>query len=410
MEAPARRRFRREHQAAIVLIVTLVVMFAFWMRGDRAPLATDAAPSSESVLPAPAAAPGSPEALAGAPGAEATVLAAPYDIAHLRVEEDRGEPMGQGARVSIPDELNHYTDRRRFLAVQMANAREEEFELPQDEADLVVMLRAGKLVELPLLTDDFILDDVGTDASADPMEAYDAGARKNVPLFPSAAALDAERAMLAERMQNAGSRRERTVAESRLRLISSYYDDPAWRERLLRKGADVTALAADFGGVAYDLRDPLARAQFEVRLLRLVRPEARDLVYQLAREYRERFGRQLPITSLIRSERYQRSLSRVNANATKVEFPPHATGSAFDISYRYMSGGEQQLLYDRIAQLEREGKVEALRERRNHIHVFVFENGQRPPEGLVAQFLDEVDDARALPAAPVRRTGARRAR
>ncbi|HUG52496.1 MAG TPA: DUF5715 family protein, partial [Vicinamibacteria bacterium] len=274
---------------------------------------------------------------------------------------------------------------------------------------LGAMLRAGKLVELPLLTEEYILYDVGIDATADPMAAYDADARKNVPLFASPAALEAERARLADQAKNAGTRRERIVAESRLRLVDSYYGKPARREALLGKGAEVAALAAEFGGRSYDLQDPEQRSQFAARMLRLLRPEARAVVEQLADEYHERFGRRLPITSLIRSERYQRSLTRVNANATKVEFPPHATGSAFDISYRYMSGGEQQFLYDRIAQLEREGKVEALRERRNHLHVFVFESGDRPPDGLVAQFLDDV--GAPLRQAPPRSTGrARRAR
>jgi hypothetical protein len=41
-----------------------------------------------------------------------------------------------------------------------------------------------------------------------------------------------------------------------------------------------------------------------------------------------------------------------------------------------MAADEQQFLMDRIAQLEQDGKVEALKERRNHIHVFVFPDGQ----------------------------------
>ena len=102
------------------------------------------------------------------------------------------------------------------------------------------------------------------------------------------------------------------------------------------------------------------------------------------------------MTSLVRTERYQRRLGRVNANATRVEIPPHTTGCAFDISYRYMAADEQQFLLDRIAQLEDEGRVEALKERRNHIHVFVFQNGRRPPEALVSQFLDEVDASHGI--------------
>jgi hypothetical protein len=38
-----------------------------------------------------------------------------------------------------------------------------------------------------------------------------------------------------------------------------------------------------------------------------------------------------------------------------------------------------------IAKLEAEGRVEALRETRDHIHVFVFPDGQRPAEKLIVQ-------------------------
>ena len=50
--------------------------------------------------------------------------------------------MGLAARVSVPPELQHYSDRRRFLAVQMADSHEEHYDLPEDDADLVAMLRS----------------------------------------------------------------------------------------------------------------------------------------------------------------------------------------------------------------------------------------------------------------------------
>jgi hypothetical protein len=320
----------------------------------------------------------------------------PYDVAHARVQEDRGEAMGLAARVTVPAELKHYSDRRRFLAIQMADTREEQLELPQDDGDLAAMARAGKLVELPPLGEDYILYDIGLDASDNPMAAYDPDAHKDVPLFTSAADLDAERASLSDLAKESPSRRTRATAEAREETLASYYDDPSKRDALLKKGADLVALAANFGGRSYDLKDPAQRAQFDERLLSLTRPGARDVILDLAREYHQRFGRLLPISSLVRTERYQRRLGRVNANATRVEFPPHTTGCAFDISYRYMAADEQQFLMDRIAQLERDGKVEALKERRNHIHVFVFPDGQRPPDALVAQFLDEVDASHGI--------------
>ena len=320
----------------------------------------------------------------------------PYDIAHARVQDDRGQAMGLAARVVVPAELQHYSDRRRFLAVQMADTRQEQLELPQDDADLAAMLRAGTLVELPPLGEDYILYDVGLDASDDPMAAYDPDTRKDVPLFASAADLDAERSALADLAKESPSRRTRVLAETRLQRLAAYYDDPAKREALLKKGSDIALLAANFDGQSYDLKDPVDRGRFDARMMSLVRPSARDLVLEIARDYHQRFGRLLPVTSLVRTERYQRRLGRVNANATSVEIPPHTTGCAFDISYRYMAADEQQFLMDRIAQLERDGKVEALKERRNHIHVFVFPGGQRPPDALVAEFLDEVDASHGI--------------
>lgn len=400
MEAPPRRNIRRHHQAALFLLVAVIGGYAVWLRGDRSATArqdrVENAPSTAAATAAPPS-PSAPAVLASEPPTPAALQpTGPYDFAHDRVQEDRGQAMGLAARVVVPVELQHYSDRRRFLAVQMADTRQEQLELPQDDGDLAAMLRAGTLVELPPLGEDYILYDIGTDAADDPMAAYDPDARKDVPLFSSAADLDAERGSLADLAKESPSRRTRTLAERRLEALDSNYDDPAKRDVLLKKGSDIAGLAANFDGQSYDLKDPVDRGRFDARMLSLIRPGARDLILDIAREYHQRFRRLLPVTSLVRTERYQRRLSRVNANATSVEIPPHTTGCAFDISYRYMAADEQQFLMDRIAQLERDGKVEALKERRNHIHVFVFPDGQRPPDALVAQFLDEVDASHGI--------------
>jgi Family of unknown function (DUF5715) len=421
MEQSPGPRIQRHHQAAILLLVAGIVVYTLWLRGDRsAPSGQNpqtAVSSPEATTPAVPPSTSAPVVVASAePTPDAWLPMDPYDIAHARVQEDRAEAMGLAARVVVPAELQHYSDRRWFLAVQMADTRQEQLDLPQDDGDLAAMLRAGTLVELPRLGEDYILYDIGTDAADDPMAAYDADARKDVPLFTSAADLEAERAALSDLAKESPSRRTRTTAERRLQTLASYYDDPTRHDALLKKGSDISGLAANFDGQSYDLKDPFQRARFDARLLSLTRPSARDVLLDLARAYHERFGRLLPVTSLVRTERYQRRLGRVNANATHVEIPPHTTGCAFDISYRYMAADEQQFLMDRIAQLEREGKVEALKERRNHIHVFVFPDGQRPPNELVAQFLDEVDashgivrDASGAIVKPARR-GARGAR
>src|SRR5713226_6530748 len=203
MEERPRRRIRRHRQAAILLLVAVIGGYALWARGDRsAPSGQN--PSAAVLSPAattPAVPPSTirPSAIAPVePSPAASEPTEPYDVAHARVREDRGEAMGLAARVTVPAELKHYSDRRRFLAIQMADTRQEQLELPQDDGDLAAMLRAGKLVELPPLGEDYILYDIGLDASDNPMAAYDPDAHKDVPLFVSAADLDAERASLAD--------------------------------------------------------------------------------------------------------------------------------------------------------------------------------------------------------------------
>jgi hypothetical protein len=319
-----------------------------------------------------------------------TVPSAPPDpfswaAAIARIEEVRGS----AGRITTPAELHHYDDRRRFLAVQMADSQEESYDLPHDVADLAQMIQRGQLVGLRALGDDHVLYDVGTDAREDPLAHYDLETGKDIPLFASMEAYEAEDARLAA--ANETGKRE---------VLASYYRDPARAEMLFGEHRAVTGLAANFDGIAYDLSNPDERTRFQVRLLSFLRPEARDVVLQLAQAYHQQFGRLLPISSLVRTERYQRRLSRVNRNATKVDIPPHATGMAFDISYKFMAADEQNFIMDHVARLESDGRVEALRENRNAIHVYTFAGGQRPSEPTVTGFLADVEDAHPGSARP----------
>jgi hypothetical protein len=299
-----------------------------------------------------------------------------WAAAIAKVEEVRGS----AGRIEVPAELRHYSDRRRFLAVQMADSREKQYKLPHDVAALAQMIQAGELVGLPALGEHHILYDVGTSAREDPLAHYDLDSGKDVPLFASMEAYQAEDA----RLGNDKAKRD---------ALAAYYGNPAKAEMLFAEHRAVTSLAANFGGDRYDLSNPDDRARFQIRLLSHVRPEARDVVLQLARAYHDKFGRLLPVSSLIRTERYQRRLSRVNRNATRVDIPPHATGMAFDISYKFMAADEQNLIMEHAGRLEAQGTLEALRENRNAIHVYIFADGQRPPEPLVAGFLSDVQDA-----------------
>jgi hypothetical protein len=109
------------------------------------------------------------------------------------------------------------------------------------------------------------------------------------------------------------------------------------------------------------------------------------MLKEIAHTYREKFGRHLPVTSLVRTDEYQRQLNAVNPNATLIETAPHTTGLAFDIYYHFMSKAEQEFVMSDLARLEDSGRVEALRELRDHFHVFAFAEGHPPDEKLVQQ-------------------------
>ena len=149
-------------------------------------------------------------------------------------------------------------------------------------------------------------------------------------LFPSLAEYEAEDARLGRRQRAPGKAAAKARAEQE--LLESHYGDPERREALFREHQAVTSLASDFGGARYDLGDPADRRRFQIRLLSFIRPRAREVLLEIAKDYHSRFGRPLPVTSMIRTQRYQKRLGRVNRNATPVEMPPHTTGMAFDIS------------------------------------------------------------------------------
>jgi hypothetical protein len=365
---------------------------------------------------------------AGDSGSEPYVAAPPtvaekeqrsWRAAAKKVEEDRGEPTGRAARVAVPPELRHYRDTRRFLAIQVAAAREHDLDLPHDDAGLVELIWRDGFVELPPLGEDYILYGVGANASEGPLVHVNARTGVETPLFlrydlaedaawrlegdasvedekakaaaaqvrRTKATLKRKRRALANEAGQARAR-ARTLRQRAQRLLAAYRDEET-RRMLVGEWERLASQAASFPDRQYDLDDPKQRRAFRARLLSFLRPPARDLVLELARDYHERYGRPLPVTSLVRSLAYQRDLGETNPNATRIDIPPHSTGLAFDVYYRYLTAGEQSWLMGRFAQLERAGRLEALRENRDHIHALVFPAGARPPETLVAQALAE---------------------
>jgi hypothetical protein len=352
------------------------------------------------------------------PTVEATQID-PWKEAARKVEEDRGAPVGRKAPTEVPAELQHYSDRRRFLAVQVAELRKQAYKLPLDYTDIVELIRRNQIVEMEPLGKDYIIYGVGENATDGAFSHYDPQTGESIPLYATDEEFGKEDDKLTESLKEPAARladlqteikktskrdraRHKTLASqaaemqkaiasitARRNLLESFYKDPDRRKSLESDYRTLAELASDFNGKSYDLNNPKERRQYKVRLLSFIRPEARDVLLEIARSYKEKFDRPLPVTSLIRPEQYQKLLSETNANATRISTPPHATGLAFDLYYYYMTAAEQDYLMGLIAKLKSEGRVEALRETRDHIHVFVFPDGQRPDEKLVAQEINQ---------------------
>jgi hypothetical protein len=348
----------------------------------------------------------------------------PWKEAAQKVEEDRGEPTGRKAQVETPTELKHYSDRRRFLAVQVAESREQDYDLPHDYADLVRLIRSQQMVEMTPLGDDYILYGVGANATDEPFTHYDKSSGENIPLLENdgefkkeydrlgesakapqtlASNLESEIRKLPKRDRSRrralsteldAARKSVRAIEGRKKLLASFYKNPERLKTIQSEYRAVTELAANFGNKSYDINDPASRRQFKVRLLSFIRPEARDVLFEIARAYKEKFDRALPITSLVRPEQYQKHLGETNANATRISAPPHSTGLAFDVYYFYMTSAEQDYLMSLVAKLKDEGRIEALRENRNHIHIFAFPDGARPDESLIAREMNQVNGSK----------------
>jgi hypothetical protein len=371
----------RAIRAAASVSIVVILGFLGCRRAPAPEAKPTPAPASSSV-PSATASSAAREA-APASAAPTSVVATPspeeLESAIDRIEEERSSAGG----VATPSELRHYPDTRRFLSLQIADAQEAALKIPHDDAELIEMIRAGKLVRLAPMTDTYLLYEVGEDAKDDPLIHYDAEANKDVPLLPSMEAVDQKKAALDG--EGAKGRTQKAT-------LDKYYGDPARRDTLFREYEEVASFAAENG---YSLADPDERTRLHRDLLSYIRPEARDVLLQVADAYHRQFDRLLPVTSVVRTERYQRRLGGVNSNATRVEIAPHTTGEAFDVSYRYMAPDEQNFVMDLVAKLEDEQKVEALRENRGHIHIYAFAEGTRPPEPRVEAARALVDAARA---------------
>lgn len=328
-----------------------------------------------------------------------------------KVKEDRGEPAGKQAKVEIPAELQHYRDTRRFLATQVAEVREQTLKTPRDLVDLAGMVERGEMVALQPVTEDYILFGVGGHADKEAFTRYqggestsiydEAGLQREYARIAASQAARADEIAGLRTQLNSLTKRERSkraslqaqiantqkalkADEKNKQLLDKHYGNADRRTRFFSDYASLQSLAKSFRGRKYDISDPSDRQAMKLALLSSLRPEALEVLENIASTYREKFDRPLPITSLVRPDEYQHKLSKVNPNATRIETPPHSTGLAFDIMYRYMTAEEQSFLMAELARLEDDGRIEVLRENRDHYHVFAFIDGARPNEGLIA--------------------------
>jgi pSer/pThr/pTyr-binding forkhead associated (FHA) protein len=253
-----------------------------------------------------------------------TVSIADWEKQRAKAMERRNAPTGLVSGVSIPPELQGNIGKQLAQFQKMGITRAT---LPKDFISLAQKRMNNELVELPLATEIFYLDNIGTSADASPFNVLDINTNGRSPVAPGS-------------------------------------EDFSILQRL----------AANYNGQKYDLTNPSHRIQMKRRLLRMFHPDAKLVLEEIAGAYHKQFKRPLKITSLTRSLEYQIDLSRATSNAYRGQTPPHSTGRTFDIAYMHMTAEEQNFIMAKFAELERANRVDALHERGQTpcIHTFVF--------------------------------------
>ena len=331
------------------------------------------------------------------------------------VEKAKADRAGFGANVAleVPSQLRHYEERHWFLAAQVAEVKKHNLRTCQDYVDLASMIKRNEMVAVPAVTDDFVLMGVGAKTDDGPFAKYVDD--QTIPLYdesqlrdeyarleatrPSAAKKNAADAKSSEAKKGSGgkpneqkpaaTKSQSPTALDQKATLRLYYDQPAERQRLFADYETIRSLGQNFRGRAYDVGNPNDRQALKMTMLSSLRPTALKVLREVAANYRRQFDRPLPVSSLVRPEQYQHTLRRYNRAATMIETPPHSTGLAFDIDYRYMSIAEQNFVMADLARLKDAGRIEVLRERNANFHVFAFIDGVRPADDLITASLPD---------------------
>lgn len=271
-----------------------------------------------------------------------------------RIKEPRVEDTPSGP--IIPSELKHYSERYWFLATQVAEIEKHNVHTCQDFLDLAGVIQRGEMVSVPAVADTYVLFGVGEKADDKEFTRFEPPSRPG----------------------------ETDEPNEQVKTVSA--ED---RQKLARDYESLNHLARSFAGRSYDLNSASDRHALKMEMLRSLRPEAMKILEEVATAYHRQFDRHLPVSSLVRPEQYQHALNRVNRNAVIIDSPPHSTGLAFDIDYRYMSAGEQMFLMAELARIKNEGRIEVIRERNANYHVFAFIHGVRPGDDLITASLEK---------------------
>ena len=270
--------------------------------------------------------------------AELNVSAAQLAAAQKKAFESRpGEAGIRPAGLQVPKEL--FGDGVIKQKAKLREMNQAGYRQPMDFADLAEKRQSTdplqRLIEMPMAKDSFYLD-VGGSAQESPILSF---------AFP----------------------------DNRAEVVSGH-----------PKYNTLAKLAENFAGKKYDLNNPADRKQMRMRLLRMFNPRAKPILQELAEAYHAKFGRPLRVTSLTRSMDYQILLNAGNANSFKVRgegsLPPHTSGCAFDLARKHMPAEEQNFVMNKLAEMERAGKLDALIEYGVNacFHVFIYNDGNPP--------------------------------
>lgn len=251
----------------------------------------------------------------------------------LAFEARPGEGGIRPAGLNVPKEL--FGDGVIKQKQKLAQMNSGGYRQPMDFADLAEKRMSGDLVEMPMATESFYLD-VGGSAQDKVFSSFSFsdGTKDIVPGHP--------------------------------------------------KFETLNKLAGNFAGQKYDLNNAADRKQIRRRLLRMFHRKAGPVLKELADAYHGKFKRPLRVTSLTRSMDYQILLNSNNANSFKVRgegsLPPHTSGCAFDLARKHMPVEEQNFVMAKLAEMERDGKLDALIEYGANacFHVFIYHDGVPP--------------------------------